>query len=52
MNRMVYVGPRLSMTAANADEFIQVPPGSEGKVAAALLKIIVDRGWGKMTSPR
>ncbi len=47
MNRMVYVGPRLSMTAANADNYIQVPPGQERVVAASMLKIIVERGWAK-----
>ena len=47
MNRMVYVGPRLSMTAANADTFLQVPPGQERVVAASMLKIIVERGWQK-----
>ena len=47
MNRMVYVGPRLSMTAANADDFLQVPPGYERIVAASMLKIIVERGWQK-----
>ena len=47
MNPMAYVGPRLSMTAANADTFIQVPPGQERVVAAALLKIIIERGWQK-----
>ena len=47
MNRMVYVGPRLSMTASNADSFLQVPPGHERLVAASLLKIIIERGWQK-----
>ena len=47
MNRMAYVGPRFSMTAANADEFLQVPPGSERLVAATLLQIIVEQGWQK-----
>lgn len=31
--RFVYVGPRVSMTAANADERILVSPGKEGLVA-------------------
>ena len=35
--RMVYIGPRFSMTAANADEFIQVPPGGVRQVALAML---------------
>ncbi|HJV35457.1 4Fe-4S dicluster domain-containing protein [Geomonas sp.] len=44
MNRMVYVGPRLSMTAANADTFLQVPPGYERVVVASMLKIMMDKG--------
>ena len=47
INRMAYVGPRLSMTAANADEFLQVPPGYERVVAASMLKIMADQGWQK-----
>lgn len=34
--RFVYVGPRMSMTAANADECIIVPSGAEALVANAL----------------
>ncbi len=45
--RFVYVGPRLSMTAANADEFLKVPPGAERWVALAMVKEIIDRGWAK-----
>ena len=46
--RFVYVGPRLSMTAANADEFIQVSAGrraggGDGDAAA----IMVEKGWAK-----
>jgi Fe-S-cluster-containing dehydrogenase component/anaerobic selenocysteine-containing dehydrogenase len=47
MHRMAYVGPRLSMTAANADEFLLVPPGCERSVAASMLKIMIDQGWQK-----
>jgi len=47
MNRMAYVGPRLSMTAANADTFLQVPPGHERVVAASILKIMIEQGWQK-----
>jgi len=46
-NRMAYVGPRLSMTAANADEFLLVPPGYERVVAASMLKIMIEQGWTK-----
>jgi molybdopterin-containing oxidoreductase family iron-sulfur binding subunit len=35
---MAYVGPKLSMTAANADHFIQVPAGQEYRVALAILR--------------
>ncbi len=36
-NVFVHVGPRLSMTAANADYFVQVPPGGGMYVALGLL---------------
>lgn len=36
-NIFVYVGPRLSMTAANADHWLGVPAGTESLVARALL---------------
>jgi molybdopterin-containing oxidoreductase family iron-sulfur binding subunit len=45
--RMAYVGPRLSLTAANADDFIQVPPGAEYWVAMAMLSTIIKRGWAR-----
>ena len=35
-----HVGPRFSMTAAKADEWIAVPPGTEYLIALAMLKII------------
>lgn len=47
MGAFAYVGPRLSMTAANADDFLPVPPGAEYDVAMNLLKIMADRGWTK-----
>jgi molybdopterin-containing oxidoreductase family iron-sulfur binding subunit len=47
MGRFVYAGPRLSMTAANADEFIQLAPGAERWLALAMLKVIVEKGWAR-----
>jgi len=44
--RYVHIGSRLSMTAANADLFIQVPAASEADMALAVLKVILERGWG------
>ncbi len=40
----VHVEPRLSMTAANADEWLRNTPGTEGLVALAMLRVIVDEG--------
>jgi molybdopterin-containing oxidoreductase family iron-sulfur binding subunit len=44
--RFVYVGPRLSMTASNADEWVAAKPGSEGLLALALLKVAIGAGGG------
>lgn len=43
-NGFVYVGPRLSLTAANADRWIAVAPGDENLVALGLLKAMLERG--------
>ena len=40
----VHVEPRLSMTGANADEWIRNAPGTEGLLAQAMLKVLVDDG--------
>ena len=40
----VHVEPRLSMTAANADEWLRNAPGTEGALALAMLKVILDEG--------
>jgi anaerobic selenocysteine-containing dehydrogenase/Fe-S-cluster-containing dehydrogenase component len=53
-NRMVpflHVGPRLSMTATNADEFIQVKPGQEYAVALGMVHVIVHENLAR-TVPR
>jgi molybdopterin-containing oxidoreductase family iron-sulfur binding subunit len=42
--RFVFIGPRLSLTGQNADEWIPVDPGTEGLVALALANIIVRGG--------
>lgn len=41
-NPFVFVGPRLSMTAANADLWVPVAPGDELFAALAILKVILD----------
>ncbi|MGH7581935.1 MAG: molybdopterin-dependent oxidoreductase [Gemmatimonadales bacterium] len=40
MARAVFVGPRLSLTAANADEWLNVPAGAEALVALAMAQVI------------
>ena len=40
----VAVEPRQSMTASNADEWLRSAPGTEGVVALAMLKVILEAG--------
>src|SRR5262249_20389315 len=40
----VQIEPRLSMTGANADEWIRNSPGTEGALALAFLKVIAEEG--------
>ena len=42
MSRAVFVGPRMSLTAANADEWLNVPAGSEALVALAMAYVIAE----------
>src|SRR6266511_4038318 len=43
MAKFVYVGPRMSLTGMNADEWIAALPGAEGTLALALAQVIVSR---------
>ena len=49
---LVQFEPRLSMTAASADQWIPVPPGTEGLVALGLGRIIVEENLGRVGSHR
>jgi molybdopterin-containing oxidoreductase family iron-sulfur binding subunit len=40
----VHVEPRQSLTASNADEWVRNAPGTEGLIALAVLKLLVDEG--------
>ena len=42
--KLVMVGPRLSLTAANADEWIPASPGAELELALAVSAILLERG--------
>jgi anaerobic selenocysteine-containing dehydrogenase/Fe-S-cluster-containing dehydrogenase component len=41
----LYVGPRLSLTAANADHWISVPPGGGSLVARCLLHLLLKENY-------
>jgi molybdopterin-containing oxidoreductase family iron-sulfur binding subunit len=43
MAKFVYVGPRLSLTGMNADQWIAPRPGTEGTLALALANVIVSQ---------
>jgi len=43
MAKFVYVGPRMSLTGMNADEWVGVRPGTEGALALAMAQVIVSR---------
>src|SRR5690606_30126215 len=43
MAKHVAVGPRMSLTAANADEFLQVAPGTEVQVALCFARAAAQR---------
>ena len=43
---LVQFEPRLSATGAVADEWIPIPPGTEGQVALAIGRIMIDEGLG------
>lgn len=42
--KLVVVEPRLSLTAANADEWLPARPGTEAAVALGLARVLVDEG--------
>jgi molybdopterin-containing oxidoreductase family iron-sulfur binding subunit len=49
---VIHVEPRYSMTAANADEWVPNVPGTEGLVARALLRLVVERGLPPGLGPK
>ncbi len=48
MAKFVYVGPRLSLTGMNADQWIAARPGTEGTLALALAQVIVSRRLARL----
>ena len=48
--RFVYVGPRLSQTGSNSDEWLAARPGSEGILALALARVAIESGGGRSST--
>jgi anaerobic selenocysteine-containing dehydrogenase/Fe-S-cluster-containing dehydrogenase component len=46
MAKFVFVGPRMSLTAMNADEWIAAAPGTEGLLALAIAEVITRERLG------
>ena len=49
---LIHVEPRFSVVAANADLWLPVKPGTEGDVALAIGKVIVDNGLASTSEIR
>ncbi len=49
--RLVYVGPRLSMTAGNADEWLPAKVGTEGILALGIARAALDAGHSGAADP-
>ncbi|MBP6443234.1 MAG: 4Fe-4S dicluster domain-containing protein [Gemmatimonadales bacterium] len=43
MSKHVFVGPRMSLTGANADEYVQVAPGQETLVALGIAHLVAEK---------
>ena len=48
--KFVHIEPRMSLTAANADEFVAIRPGTEGVLALGLAHVIVASGLRPATA--
>ena len=46
--KLVQIEPRFSLTAANADKWVYVNPGTEGVLALAIAKAILENGDGHL----
>ncbi|GIW46565.1 MAG: Fe-S-cluster-containing hydrogenase [Deltaproteobacteria bacterium] len=45
MGKFVQIEPRLSLTGANADEWIAIKPGTEAFLALGIAHVIASEGW-------
>ncbi len=44
--KLVHVETRFSMTAANADQWVYIKPGTEGVLALSIAHAMISNGWG------
>ncbi|GBC84014.1 Menaquinone reductase, molybdopterin-binding-like subunit [bacterium HR11] len=51
VGRFIHIEPRLSLTAANADEWIPVRPGAEAFLALAMIHVILTEGRASPSLP-
>jgi molybdopterin-containing oxidoreductase family iron-sulfur binding subunit len=45
IGKCAYAGPRLGITGAKADEWLQARPGTEGMLAMGVLNAVINQGW-------
>ncbi len=45
IGRSVYVGPRLSLTAAKCDDFVPIAPQHQTQIAMSVLFVVVEQNW-------
>lgn len=50
--RVIHVEPRLSLTGANADMWLNAAPGSEVRLALVVIKLLLEKGRGSDLSSR
>jgi anaerobic selenocysteine-containing dehydrogenase len=43
---LIHVDPRFSLTAANADQWVPIKPGQEGRLALSIAHVIISEGLG------
>jgi len=45
--KVIQVEPRMSVTAASADKWVQIRPGTEMYLALGIANVIINKGWAK-----
>jgi Fe-S-cluster-containing dehydrogenase component/anaerobic selenocysteine-containing dehydrogenase len=50
--QMIYIGPKMSMTAASADELYKVRPSEMTAIALATLNAMLQGGWARKSDQR